>query len=172
MSTVCDTIVSRILAREGGPTNDPVDRGGLTRWGQTDAWLALYKLPPPTTLAQAAANYLTWLSLTKLDLVCTADDALSDVLVDAAVNAGEFGAIRALQRSIGTTPDGVIGPETVSALQHFKRDLVAVDVWRAHGDVCIATVLSDARLQSLVQTTQLRFLRGWWNRLAAQVTRL
>jgi lysozyme family protein len=165
-------IVNRILKREGGVGTDDRDRGGRTLWGQTADWLEEYGLPEPTEITQAAANYLTWLSKTRLDELCTVDDALADVTIDAAVNTGTYRAIRSLQAALGTRPDGAIGAQTIEALDRCDRGAVAAQVWRDHLMTCVATVTNDRALVPLVATTQLAFLRGWVTRCAGQVTRL
>lgn len=165
-------IVDRVLKREGGISTDPIDRGGRTAWGQTADWLDEFHLPDPKEITQAAANYLTWLSKTRLDQLCTVDDALANVTIDAAVNTGTYRAIRALQAAIGTRPDGVIGAQTLEALEACDRGAAAAKVWRDHLLTCVASVTNDRVLVPLVATTQLRFLAGWANRCAAQVTRL
>lgn len=172
MTAVAEAIVGRLLVREGGVTNDPVDRGGATRWGQTVPWLAEYHLPTPQDATQAAANYLLWLSITKLDALCEVDDKLADVTIDLAVHVGTGRAIRALQAAIGARPDGVIGSQTIAAIANCDRGAAAAKVWGDHVIAWVQTVLGDPMLKPLIETTQLRFLRGWANRSIGQVTRL
>lgn len=172
MSQVLDALVEDVLKAEGGIGTNANDRGGRTAFGQTEDWCDDYGLPMPANVEQATANYLTWLSVTDLDKVCTVYDALSRILVDAAVNTGTSRAIEALQRAVGTTPDGAIGPQTLAAVAAADREAVAAAIWRDHGDACMATVLNDPLLVPMIAKTQLAFLRGWWNRLKGQVTRI
>ena len=44
-------------------------------------------------------------------------DAAKVQVFDMAVNSGVSAAIRTVQRAIGTTPDGILGPLTLQALQ-------------------------------------------------------
>jgi lysozyme family protein len=51
---------------------------------------------------------------------------LDYLMFDFAVNAGPGRAIRTLQKAIGTKPDGVIGPKTLTALKAADaNDLIA-----------------------------------------------
>ena len=113
---VCHAIIDRILEREGGVA-DVDDGAGLTRWGQTIAWLTSFQLPIPSTIDEAALNYRKWLEMTKLDALCDQDDAFADIVIDYAVNSGHGRAIRTLQNALGVHVDGVIGPKTISAVE-------------------------------------------------------
>jgi lysozyme family protein len=41
---------------------------------------------------------------------------------DAGVNSGPVTAIRWLQQAVGATPDGVLGPRTLAAIQELNHD--------------------------------------------------
>ena len=156
-------LIDRILVREGGVA-DVGDGQGITRWGQTPAWLQTFGLPVPHTAADAAANYTRWLTLTGLWHLITPDDSLADVVVDWAVHSGHKNVIRALQRALGVTPDAWIGPQTRVALTAAPRRPLA------------GAVLADRMefVGKLItrRPSDSRYAYGWLRRLAAQVRTL
>lgn len=162
--SVIRTVIESVLEREGGVA-DVGDGKGVTSYGQTAGWLSRWRLPVPTSVDDARMNYRSWLEQTDLDALCTEDDALPDVVIDWAVHAGERVAIASLQRALKVPADGVIGPVTLTALVTCDRAHVA------------ATVLAE-RLSSTMGLVAshpdkyLVFLRGWANRIAAQVRTL
>lgn len=85
---------------------------------------------------------------------------LSLTVFDHAVNAGHPLARKAVQRAVGATPDGKIGPLTIAAV---RAKSLAIGV----GNVCDLAL--DQRVQSFVRSIrqrprQLAFLLGWWRR--------
>lgn len=157
-------ILARVIAREGG-IRDVGDGKGTTRFGQTPDWLHQWGFPAPTTVAEAGANYRTWLVRTRLIGVCDFPDALSDAVIDFAVHAGHPLVIRALQRALGVTADGIIGPETQEAIDQCDRALVA----RA---VLAARIRYFGRLITDAPDRFARYAAGWMNRIAVQVESL
>jgi lysozyme family protein len=49
-------------------------------------------------------------------------DPVATVLLGFAVNAGKGTAVRALQRLVGATPDGSMGPQTLAAINRRQSD--------------------------------------------------
>ena len=130
-----DEVIRRILEREGGVA-DVGDGKGVTRFGQTPAWLEQFDLPIPTNEAEAADNYAAWLAITGLDAVVGDEaDVLADFVIDFAVHSGHPPAIAALQIALGHLKvDRVIGPKTRAAVDaldqvHGRRKAVAVSVF-------------------------------------------
>lgn len=105
-------VIAKILSDEGGIA-DVGDGKGLTSHGQTPDWLKRYGLPFPETPAQAATNYERWLEITRIDAVVGWDVTVGHLVADWAIHSGETPAVRALQRAIGVTPDGRLGPVTL-----------------------------------------------------------
>jgi lysozyme family protein len=158
--TVCAKIISRVLQREGGIA-DVHDGKGVTRYGQTDGWLAHYGLQPPETPEQAAANYRVFLRKARLDTLCTVDDTLPDIVIDYAVHSGTSVAIDALQRSLGVPMDAVIGPVTLTKLDQMRRPAVGLLV-----------IAERAELLGLLvsrNTANAEWAKGWNHRLAEQI---
>lgn len=109
-----------VLAQEGGYSDHPDDPGGATMMGITQATLAAWRGAPVTkadvrslTRDEAAAIYRAryWNAVRGDDLPVGLDLAVFDF----AVNSGASRAIRSLQRALGVTVDGLIGPETLAA---------------------------------------------------------
>lgn len=160
---VLNSIADRIIAREGGVA-DVQDGKGVTRWGQTAAWLEQYQLPQPQTSADAKKNYLTvWLA-TKLAGIAAVDDLLADAVLDYAVNAGERVSIRTLQVVLDVSPDANWGPATQTAVDNCDRHQVA------------AKLLAEqvAHYGAIITANPSRsvFAHGWLNRKAEQIARL
>ena len=161
--TPIEVIIQRILQREGGIANVG-DGMGVTRWGQTPAWLEQFNLPVPLTSDDAATNYATWLRVTKLDAVVTVADVLADIVVDIAVMSSAPKAIKALQAVLGVPVDGVLGPQTLAALAAVDRRKAACGV-----------IAWDVEFQGSLITldpTRARFAKGWARRMAEHIRQL
>jgi len=104
--------VAHVLAVEGGYVDNPADPGGATAYGISQRAYPNLDIRSVTP-AQAAQIYNDdyWAPL-EGDLL---PDAVSFVLLDFAVNSGVRTAVEALQRAIGVTVDGKVGPETIAA---------------------------------------------------------
>src|SRR5262245_60459519 len=109
--------LSRLLAHEGGYTNHPSDPGGPTNFGITLADYRMYVKPDATAsdvramkLDEAKTIYKTkyWDALCCNDLPSGVDYAVFDYGVNSGVNR----AAKMLQRLVGVSEDGTIGPVT------------------------------------------------------------
>jgi len=170
LDSIVTAVIARLLDREGGIA-DVGDGAGLTRYGQTPAWLAQWHLPTPSSAAAAAMNYRTWLERTELDVLCTADDGLPDVVIDFAVHSGDRAAVMSLQRALqrdgarDVVADGVIGPLTMTALAICRRSRIACQV---HADrTAAAFALIGNRPDVYIP-----FATGWGRRLADVLRRV
>lgn len=129
-----DECLPLVLVHEGGYVNHPKDPGGATNKGITqrtyDAWCNRQGYPHATvkniTDAEVAAIYKAqyW------DKVCA--DALPTgvdyTVFDFAVNSGPARAAKFLQRSVGAGQDGIVGAQTLSAVQDADANRVIVQV--------------------------------------------
>ena len=162
--TPAEVIVDRVLDREGGVI-DLGDGKGVTRYGQTPAWLAQFGLPVPQSRAQAATNYHVWLALTGLVLVVSVADDLADIVVDIAVMSGAPKGIKALQAVLDVGVDGVLGVVTLARLAGADRRRLAR-----------AVIGWDMEYQGALITTNpakaARWAHGWAHRLADHVRHL
>ena len=112
MSAAFSKAVELILKHEGGYVNNPADPGGETNFG-------ICKRSYPNvdiknlTKEKAAEIYLTdyWQKINGDAL----DYRVGLCVFDSAVNQGVGFATKALQKAIGVTADGVIGPGTAKA---------------------------------------------------------
>lgn len=110
-----------VLAWEGGETvtDDPLDPGGITRWGISLAFLR--RIDPgagPDRIRaldrdEAAAIYARnfWRPIRGDQL----PPPLALFTFDSAVNLGVPRAVRLLQQAVGADVDGIMGPRTVNA---------------------------------------------------------
>lgn len=108
-----DQAFERLIGHEGGYVNDPRDPGGETKFGISKRSYPAEDIKG-LTLERAKAIYRRdfW-GVAGCDAV---PDAIKFDLFDMAVNSGPVTAIKTLQRSAGVTPDGLLGPITLQAL--------------------------------------------------------
>ena len=110
-----------LLHHEGGFVNHPKDPGGMTNLGVTkavyDKWIGreateqeMRDLTPEDVAPIYKKNY--WDRVKGDDLPSGVDWAC----FDWAVNSGSGRPAKALQRCVGATPDGAIGPMTLRAV--------------------------------------------------------
>lgn len=119
-----DKLVAQVLAWEGPPTNDPDDPGGRTQHGISEAAHPGAWADGKVTLAEAEALYRQkYLIATKI--IDIPHPGLQAQLFDWAVNSGPGTAVRALQRLLKVKADGLIGPQTLGALE--KADLTRLN---------------------------------------------
>ena len=151
------------LERGATAHRTPGDRGGLTHWGVTLPALTAYYRRPATLdelarLSRGEAEAV-WLELfirrTRFDQI--QDWQLRLALVQFAGNAGTVAAVKALQRMLGVTVDGVCGPETLGAAN--GRSAAAL-----RDDLYACQLEHYARLAKL--PNQLSFTPGWMRRVA------
>jgi lysozyme family protein len=154
-----DACMPFIFKAEGGYSDTPGDPGGTTNFGITLATLKAYEGNPNLT-AQDVKN-LTPATAKEIyrsnywnRMQCGALPAGLDLEVfDFGVNAGPGEAVKALQRIVGVTADGSIGPITLAAIGQFKpRDLISQ--------------YSEARLAYYKGLNNPEFEQGWTARVA------
>lgn len=148
-----------ILKMEGGNDDDPNDHGGRTSRGVIQREYNAYRAEKgeasadvwKATDAEIADIYehKYWLPLCP-----TMSPGIDLIYFDVAVNAGPGQAAKQLQRALGVTPDGAVGPLTLAALKAAKPlDLVGK--------------FSDARRGFYHALAQFpRYGRGWLSRVS------
>lgn len=114
--------LKHVLEYEGGYTNDAGDPGGPTNWGIT-IWDARAYWKPKATAADVRAMPLSvakeiyrtkyWAKM-DCDLLPPGVDLC---VFDFGVNSGIARSAKSLQRRVGVSVDGIIGPKTVLAAQ-------------------------------------------------------
>ena len=138
-------IVSGIIEREGGLVHHPSDPGGLTKYGISQRAYPLLEIRQ-LTKADAVAIYLNdYLRHYQLHKLQSPRNA--EIVCDWLVNSGPL-IIKPLQRTLRVEPDGVIGPQTLTAI-----------------DGADARDLLRARLDYYLSIVSHPFLKGWVHRL-------
>ena len=103
-----------VLGQEKGYVNDPVDPGGATNFGITQAVARAHgyqgDMQDFTQDAASAIYRSDYWNACKCDSLAW---PLSLYVFDCAVNQGPGTAIRVLQHSLGTVEDGIIGSMTL-----------------------------------------------------------
>jgi lysozyme family protein len=153
----------RMIRNEGGYVLHEVagDRGGQTyagiarnAWPRWQGWVSIDKGEiPPTPLVREFYRELFWDQVKGDDIT---HQRVAETLFDFAVNAGFRTAIRLAQIVVGTTPDGVMGPITVSAVNAQDEETFMARY----------TIAKIARYAEIVNRdrSQAKFLLGWINR--------
>ena len=154
-----DEALRRLLAHEGGYTNHPSDPGGPTNFGITIYDYRKYVKPNATaadvramTVGEAKLIYRKryWDAQRCDELPAGVDYAVFDY----GVNSGIGRSKKVLQRVVGVTADGVLGPLTMQAVA-------------ARDPAKIVTAICDERLAFLKRLkTWPVFGRGWARRVA------
>lgn len=116
MDKVFDKAWELLMLNEGGGAvvDDPHDPGGLTKWGISQ------RSYPDTDIAALTEDGAR--ELTRQDYWtpsgCNALPPWAALaLLDSAFNQGRKPAIAMLQRAVGVLPDGVMGPDTITAVE-------------------------------------------------------
>ena len=154
-----DDALAAVLEHEGGFVNHPKDPGGMTNLGVTkrvwEAWVGktvseadMRALTPAIVAPMYRKQY--WDAVKGDEL----PSGLDYLMFDFAINAGVSRAIRTMQKAIGTTPDGAIGPKTMQALRDADPDAL-IDKFSAE---------KEAFYRSL--PTFATFGKGWLRRVA------
>lgn len=152
--------LAAVLVHEGGFVNDPVDPGGATNKGVTqavyDSWRATHGQAVRSVRHIEQAELLGIYKLRYWDQV-RGDDLPSGVdyaVFDYAVNSGVSRASKYLQAVVGAAQDGKIGSQTIAAV-------------KAMAAVRVIDRLCDKRLGFLRGLgTFWRFGKGWTTRVS------
>ena len=160
-----------VLKWEGGLSNDPADRGGLTNRGITQATYDRYRkakglpLQPVVKLTDAEMQEIYWRFYWQPVKGDEFAYPLALALFDTGVNMGVGTAIKLLQRAINdllpqpkwVAVDGIIGQQTLAATKALNPIQLALRLCARREERYYAIVRANP--------TQQKFLRGWLNRL-------
>ena len=121
--SIFESLFNRLMEHEGGYVNHPSDPGGETMWGVTKrvARAHGYNGPMrslPKSTAQAIADKSYWQAVKGDEL----PRAVAWQVVDAAYNHGNRNAVKFLQRAVGVSDDGIIGPRTLAAVKAMDQN--------------------------------------------------
>lgn len=121
-----------MFGHEGGYVNAKTDRGGPTKYGITHRTLAAHRGVPSVTAAQVKALTLkeaeeiyrrSYWTQSGGDLLPV---GLDYAAFDFGVNSGPARAVKSLQKVVGVTQDGIVGGQTVAAVQAYKGGVPAL----------------------------------------------
>lgn len=157
-----DTSIDLTIGNEGGYVNHPSDPGGATNLGVTIAVLGEWLGRKATiadvkglTITTARAIYTkNYWNPAGCDLYPSGVDYL---VFDMAVNAGVDRAKKLLQRAVGATEDGKIGPKTLAAINKIKP-------------VDLVEEYSKVRMRFYLDLNKPVFIKGWLNRVLDTLT--
>lgn len=167
-----DKLAPFILRWEGGFVNDPVDKGGATNMGVTiGTWRSvgydkdgdgdidvddLHLLDKEDVIERVLRPHY-W-NRWRADEIL--NQSVANILVDWVWASGTHG-IKRPQRILGVTPDGIVGPKTIAAVNsmdpmelHFR---IKNDRIKFIDEICQR------------DPSQKRFRKGWMNRINALV---
>ena len=162
-----------VLGHEGGLVDDPADRGGRTNWGVTQGTLHSARRTVPglpervddLTREQALEIYrrFYW-AFSRCEQM---PEPIDFLVFDAAINCGNGGAGRQLQQALNRcgarlAVDGSIGPKTLGAL----GAAINQSLWRVVAALQTERLAWHAAIVAR-DSSQMRFLRGWLNRILA-----
>lgn len=162
-----------ILPFEGGYANNPNDKGGETYagisrkfnpnefeiWGVIDAYKAQTKIPWNHKFIQLdpfVEDFYRKL-WDKNRLTEIHSQGIAATLFDFMVNSGAATAIKELQKIVGVTPDGIIGPKTLSAINKSNEQATIKNLLDVRENFYAAIVNRDP--------SQAEFLKHWTTRL-------
>jgi lysozyme family protein len=160
-----------VLKWEGGVSNDPDDRGGLTKCGVTQATYDRYRkakglpLQPVAKMTEPEMKEIYWRFYWQPVKGDEFAYPLALALFDTAVNMGVGTAVKLLQRAINdllpqqkwVAVDGVLGEQTLKAAKTLDPKRLALQLCNRREERYHAIVRANP--------TQRKFLRGWLNRL-------
>lgn len=164
-----DKLIPHILKWEGGSkfTNDPLDRGGATKYGITLNTLISNhydinhdgKVNVDDVKALQLEDFKKILKKQYWDR-WKADDivnqSLANLLVDWLWGSGKH-SILIPQRLLGVPADGIVGQKMINALNGANQKLIYNKVWQARKEFYENIVKNNP--------SQIKWLKGWMNRL-------
>jgi len=167
--------IDALIAREGGYSDHPADRGGATMYGITERVAKAYGYhgrmqDMPRALAKAIYLERYW-EAPKFNLVNEHSAPVAEELLDTGVNMGPGVAARFLQRALNVlnaegkhypdiTADGVIGRMTIAALRAY------LGYRGKDGHVVLMRALNAQQAMRYIELAEARpsqeaFVHGW-----------
>lgn len=150
-----DTLLDDILKREGGYNNIKEDQGGETKFGISKRSYPDVDIP---NLTEGQARHIYKRDYFFGPGIDQLPSELQPLLFDYAINSGPAYAIEALQKTVGATVDGKLGPDTLSKVA--TSSLPLTEVVRK---VAKHRIRTFARICQR-NPSQLKFLVGWIDR--------
>ena len=154
MTTWFDQCFEKLIAHEGGVSENPKDPGGLTNYGISQRAYPNLDIRS-LTLAEVKQLYKRdYWDRAQCDQL---PSQLSYLVFDAAVNSGIGQSIRFLQRAVGVADDGVMGAVTLSAIKRLDAE-----------SLCARFIGQRLDFMTRLSTFDV-FGKGWSRRLADQL---
>jgi lysozyme family protein len=143
--------IQKILDNEGGLSENPMDRGGKTRYGISQK---SYPNEYIDSLTIERAKFLYerdyWNPILGNQIM---SQEVADSLLDFAVNAGIKTAVKLAQSVVGVDADGSVGKDTIYAINTYSPKLFLAEFKLAkiqkYVDIC------------LTNSSQKTFFFGW-----------
>ncbi len=166
-------IIEALLDREGGTLSNAVsDEGGWTKWGVTlpilSEWLGLAATVDDLRRLSREEAHRLYARLFLAPWAFVPDPTLRALLMDICVHHGRTGGTRIVQRVAAVKADGRLGPTTRRAVVARDADEFRLALLRGRGDALVGAALAEVPTW-IVESTDLRFLKGWIRRLWAFV---
>lgn len=152
-----------VLLFEGGYVNDPNDHGGATNKGITQTVYDEFRKSIKQKVRSVKLitddevhkiYYTNYWKSAKCDVLPAGVDQIH---FDTAVNCGVKQANKFLQRTVGVTDDGIIGPKTLTKIHAADPKIVVKSYVNNRAGFYVDLVARDV--------SQLKFLKGWINRV-------
>lgn len=156
-------LVPIIKKWEGGFVNNPNDSGGATNKGVTLSTFRQFYGQSKTVEDLKALTETQWLNIfltgywNKLRASEIANQSIANIIVDWGWASGPDTAARKVQKIVGAAVDGIVGPQTLQAINNYKAKSL-FDKIKAER---ITFVENLAKQRPKDQT----FLQGWKNRI-------
>ena len=156
--------INKVLRLEGGYVNHPNDKGGCTCKGITlpvfrgmyGAGLDCSDLKTISDEQAATIYKKNYWDVCGGDKICNSQ--IANLLVDFAINSGCRTAIKSLQGLLDVGVDGVVGPQTIGAINaHSDPHGLFEELMKARKNHYLTIVENNPN--------QKVFLKGWMNRL-------
>lgn len=154
--TAFDDAFEALIGHEGGYVNDPRDPGGETKFGISKRAYPNLDIKSLTLDAAKAIYRKDYWGPAQAEALpaCVAFDVF-----DMAVNSGVKTAIQTLQKALGVSPDGVLGPISLRAVQQ-------ADAYR------LKAAFNGERLELMTDLSNWpAHGKGWARRIAANLRR-
>lgn len=161
-----EKLIPLILKWEGGYVNDPLDSGGATKMGVTlSTWKQVgYDKNGDGCIDSSDIKILTRADVERVIRLYwnrwqadrIQNQSIANLLVDWVWGSGVWG-IKIPQRILGVRQDGVVGTQTLVALNSANQKILFDKLFAARKQFFIDIVNR--------KPSQNRFLKGWLNRL-------
>lgn len=150
-------IIADIIIREGDPTDDPIDKGGRTAYGiseaaNPEAW-ADGHVDESEARNIYTKKYVTFPRFNLLPVL------IQPLVIDWGVISGPQLVIMQLQQILNLKVDGVIGPNTLKVISILTPE----GVIRLNNALVASRVKQAGRIISK-DVSQVKYLNGWLNR--------